>query len=40
MAHLTASQEQELRDAFNLFDTGMIPKKIEEKLNSIFRSFG
>jgi len=24
MAHLTASQERELRDAFDLFDTGMI----------------
>jgi Ca2+-binding EF-hand superfamily protein len=30
MAHLTASQEQELRDAFNLFDTGMIPKKLKK----------
>ncbi len=28
MAKLTANQERELHEAFNLFDTGMIEKKL------------
>jgi Ca2+-binding EF-hand superfamily protein len=39
MAKLTANQEQELRDAFNLFDTGTM--NIECTLSySNLRSFG
>lgn len=34
MAQLSASQERELRDAFDLFDTGIMQKRFNE---TIFR---
>lgn len=36
MAKLTASQEQELRHAFDLFDAGMLIVNVPEKLRKSF----